>query len=82
MSRLSTLKAILTLGLNLIVMATIQAHPGVGIVNDSKGNIYYTDLKHIWKIDTLGRKSIAVPHVHSHELYMDEHDNLYGEHIS
>ncbi|NOT75053.1 MAG: hypothetical protein HOP08_09000 [Cyclobacteriaceae bacterium] len=56
-------------------------HPGIGIVEDSKGNIYYTDLTHIWKIDASGKKSIAVRSVHSHELFMDEKDNLYGEHL-
>lgn len=57
------------------------AHPGVGIVQDSKGNIFYTDLKHVWKIQTDGKKSIAVQNVHTHELFMDEHDNLFGEHL-
>lgn len=58
-----------------------QAHPGVGIVMDSKGNVFYTDLTQVWKIDTKGSKSIAVRNVHTHELYMDEHDNLFGEHL-
>ena len=57
------------------------AHPGVGIVMDSKGNVFYTDLKHIWKIDKQGKLAIAVRYVHSHELYMDENDNLFGEHV-
>ncbi len=57
------------------------AHPGIGIVMDSRGNVYYTDLKQIWKIDTQGKKSVAVPHVHSHELYIDHQDNLFGEHL-
>ncbi len=55
-----------------------QAHPGVGIVKDSKGNIYYTDLKQVWKI-TKGNKTVVVPDVHTHELYVDQNDNLYGE---
>jgi hypothetical protein len=54
------------------------AHPGVGIVKDSKGNIYYTDLHQVWKI-TNGNKTIVVPNVHTHELYIDQDDNLYGE---
>jgi len=57
------------------------AHPGIGIVMDSKGNVYYTDLKQILKIDTHGKKTIVVHDVHSHELYMDSLDNLYGEHL-
>ena len=55
-------------------------HPGIGIVSDSKGNVYYTDLVHVWKISNEGKRTIAVRDVHTHELYIDEHDNLYGEH--
>lgn len=54
------------------------AHPGIGIVKDSKGNIFYTDLTHVWKISN-GIKKIVVPDVHTHELYIDKNDNLYGE---
>ncbi len=56
------------------------AHPGIGIVKDSKGNIYYTNLEHVLKISANGRKTIAVKNVHTHELYMDKQDNLYGQH--
>jgi len=31
------------------------AHPGIGIVKDSKGNIFYTDLKQVWKISPDGK---------------------------
>ncbi|QOI96908.1 MAG: hypothetical protein HRU69_05090 [Flammeovirgaceae bacterium] len=65
----------------LLISGAASAHPGVGIVMDSKGNVFYTDLKQVWKIDTQGRKSVAVRNVHTHELYMDESDNLYGEHL-
>jgi hypothetical protein len=58
-----------------------SAHPGIGIVADSKGNIYYTDLRHVWKIVN-GKRTIAVRGVHTHELYLDRNDNLYGEHVS
>lgn len=57
------------------------AHPGIGIVKDSKGNIYYTDLKQVWMIEPGGNKKVVVPGVHSHELFIDENDNLYGEHL-
>jgi hypothetical protein len=57
---------------------TVFAHPGIGIVKDKKGNIYYTDLKQVWKIDRDGMKSVAVANVHTHELYVDQDDNLYG----
>jgi len=60
---------------------TLTAHPAIGIVKDSKGNIYYTDLAKVWKISLDGNKTVVVNGVHTHELYMDEHDNLYGEHL-
>ena len=65
----------------LLLSFTTSAHPGIGIVKDSKGNIYYTDLKQVWKISSDGSKTTVVPGVHTHELYIDENDNLYGEHL-
>lgn len=59
----------------------MDAHPGIGLVIDRAGNIYYTDLKNIWKQSPDGRKRIVVEGVHSHELYMDSEDQLYGEHL-
>ena len=59
----------------------ISAHPGIGIVKDSQGNIFYTDLKQVWKITKEGKRTIAVPNVHTHELYIDANDNLFGEHL-
>lgn len=64
-----------------LLSSIAYAHPGVGIVEDSRGNVYYTDLSQVWKISTDGSKSIAVPRVHTHELFIDESDNLYGEHL-
>ena len=63
----------------LLCAASTFAHPPVGIVCDSKGNIFYSDLTHVWKIEPSGRKTIAVPNVHTHELYIDRNDNLYGQ---
>ena len=59
----------------------LYAHPGIGLVQDSKGNIFYTDLKQVWKLSPEGIKTIAVPNVHTHELSIDAFDNLYGEHL-
>ena len=58
-----------------------NAHPGVGIVEDSAGNIFYTDLAKVWRIAQDGTRSIAVPGVHTHELCLDAEDTLYGEHL-
>lgn len=74
------MKKLLTI-LLVLVFNFSSAHPGVGIVKDSKGNIFYTDLKHIWKIDIEGKRSVVVAGVHSHELYIDKDDNLFGEHL-
>jgi hypothetical protein len=71
----------LALFLTLVITLPTLAHPGMGIVRDSRGNVFYTDLTHVWKIRPDGRKSIAVRNVHTHELYLDAQDNLYGEHL-
>jgi ribosomal protein L32E len=65
----------------IISVQVVTAHPGIGIVEDSRGNIFYTDLEHVWKIDVAGTKSIAVKNVHTHELFLDEQDNLFGENL-
>lgn len=57
------------------------AHPGIAIVMDSKGNVYYTDLTQVLKIDQRGTKSVVVKNVHTHELYIDKNDNVFGEHL-
>ena len=75
------MKRIIFIGVFNAIVLCSHAHPGVGIVMDSKGNVFYTDLTHVWKIDTNGNKSLAVRNVHTHELYVDEHDNLFGEHL-
>ncbi len=64
----------------LLSVNQVAAHPGLGLVADKKGNIYYTDLQQVWKIRN-GKKSIAVPKVHTHELFIDADDNLVGEHL-
>ena len=58
----------------------LNAHPPIAIVQDSKGNIYYSDLNQVWKV-TNDVKKVIVPHVHTHQLFMDKDDNLYGEHL-
>lgn len=65
----------------LLFSFPLWAHPGIGLVEDSKGNIYYTDLKQVWKLAPDGSQSVAVPEVHTHQLYMDANDNLYGENL-
>ncbi|MDF9799400.1 hypothetical protein OKW21_004663 [Catalinimonas alkaloidigena] len=64
----------------LLLVKLASAHPAIGIVMDSKGVVYYTDLLHVWKISPDGSHTIAVKNVHTHQLYLDKEDNLYGEH--
>src|SRR5574342_736257 len=65
----------------LLPTCVLYAHTGIDIAKDSKGNIYYTDLKQVWKISPNGKKTIVVSGVHTHELYVDQQGNLYGEHL-
>jgi hypothetical protein len=65
----------------LLIPAAAMAHPGVGIVEDSAGNVFYTDLAQVWRIALDGTKIVAVPKVHTHELAIDADDTLYGEHL-
>jgi len=65
----------------LLVAAAVHAHPPVGIVIDRDGNVFYSDLTHVWRIAPDGKKSIAVAHVHTHELYLDDAGVLFGEHL-
>lgn len=57
------------------------AHPPVSVVVDARGNVYYSDLEQVWRLAPDGTKSVAVPNVHTHELYLDAQGNLYGEHL-
>src|SRR5436853_2544989 len=57
------------------------AHPGWGIVVAPDGTVFCTDLHQVWRLTPTGQLSVAVPHVHSHELTMDAAGNLYGENV-
>lgn len=65
--------------LMLVAAVPAWAHPGIGIVMDRQGNVFYTDLVHVWRITPDGSKSIAVRDVHTHELAIDDPGNLFGE---
>src|SRR5262245_18803239 len=79
--RAATMRIVAPIILVLCAAGLAKAHPGVGIVQDSRGNVFFTDLKQVWKIAPDGDKSVAVPNVHTHELCLDPDDNLYGEHL-
>ncbi|HUR80993.1 MAG TPA: hypothetical protein VM733_09515 [Thermoanaerobaculia bacterium] len=66
----------------LLAAAPLLAHPPVSVVMDSHGNLFYSDLEQVWRVAPDGvSKTVAVPNVHTHELYMDAQDNLFGEHL-
>jgi hypothetical protein len=76
------LTALLALVLGIgATQCSVYGHPGVGIVRDGRGNIFYTDLAHVWLLAAEGTRSIAVSNVHTHELCLDVAGNLYGEHL-
>jgi hypothetical protein len=50
-----------------LVLPTANADPSISVVEDSKGSIYYSDLKSVWKVDRDGSRRVAVPNVHTHE---------------
>jgi sugar lactone lactonase YvrE len=70
-----------TLIVMLSATTTALAHPGWGIVQDSRGNVFFTDTIQVWKIAPDGKVSLAVGRVHTHELCIDASDNLFGEHL-
>lgn len=65
----------------LALALPLVAHPSVSVVVDAQGNAYYSDLAQVWKVAPNGTKTVAVPGVHTHELYLDPQGNLYGEHL-
>ena len=69
----------------LLVTATAKAHPATGIVVDRQGNVYFSDLETIWKLDSKGRKTVFLAGVngrHVHELAIDQEGNIYGGDVS
>ena len=80
LNRVRSMRTLLAAVLLLLAAAVpARAHPGVGIVMDRQGNVFYTDLQHVWRIAPSGGRYIAVRDVHTHELAMDAAGNLFGE---
>jgi hypothetical protein len=65
----------------ILLPAAATAHPAWGIVADTRGNVFYSDLKQVWMLEPTGRTTVVVPNVHTHELCLDTDDTLYGEHL-
>jgi hypothetical protein len=65
----------------VLLCVDAAAHPAWSILLDRQGQVYFSDLETVWKIDAGGRLAVFRPGVsgrHVHELMMDEEGNLYG----
>lgn len=52
------------MALAVVAFSTVAySHPGVGIVTDSRGNVFYTDLQQVWRVGPHGTKDVAVPNL-------------------
>jgi len=71
----------ISLAFLLFAAGAALAHPSVSVVIDTRGNVYYSDLKQVWHVAPDGTTSVVVPNVHTHELYLDAQGNLFGEHL-
>jgi hypothetical protein len=62
---------------------SVSAHPGWGIRVDSEGEVFFSDVERnrVWKISRRGTLVPIIRGKHSHDLFMDQGDNLFGEHV-
>jgi NHL repeat-containing protein len=67
----------------LLLAVSADAHPSWGLVVDRQGRIYFGDVdsNSVWRTSPDGKVAQVVTGKHSHELFMDENGNLYGEHV-
>lgn len=69
----------------LALLPAVSAHPATGIVVDRSGNVYFSDLETVWKLDPSGKKTVfraGVSGRHVHELSIDHEENIYGADVS
>ncbi|MGH9971849.1 MAG: hypothetical protein ACREBG_29215 [Pyrinomonadaceae bacterium] len=81
----SALIILAVIGQLILYSTSAQAHPATGIVVDSAGNIYFSDLETIWKFSTEGKLTVfraGQSGRHVHELSIDQLDNVYGADVS
>jgi hypothetical protein len=63
----------------ILLAVEVQAHPAWGIAVDRQGQIYFSDLVTVWKIDAQGKLLVFRAGTdHTHDLNIDEAGNLYG----
>lgn len=83
--RIRVLLLLIAIVAGLVFADRVMAHPPTGIVVDRSGNVYFSDLETVWKIDSQGSLTIfrsAVRGRHVHELSIDEEERIYGADIS
>ena len=68
--------------LTLTLPALAAAHPPVSLVLDSRGNLYFSDLRNVRVLRPDGSIEIAVADVHTHELWLGPDGSLYGEDVT
>ena len=78
--RPSLVAAVLTsVAVCVLLDVRAQAHPAWGIAVDRQGQVYFSDLVTVWKIDAQGKLSVfRAGRDHTHDLNVDEAGNLYG----
>ena len=72
---------ILSISLACLFLAVkADAHPAWGIAVDRQGQVYFSGLLKVWKLDTNGTLSVvrAKDDIHTHDLNVDDAGNLYG----
>lgn len=64
----------------LFLTARAHGHPAWGIAVDHQGQVYFSDLTTVWKVDGQGKVSVfrARDDRHIHDLNIDQAGNLYG----
>ncbi len=81
--RRTLLFVLLSAQLSWLPLPSVSAHPGWGIRVDSEGEIFFSDVdrNRVWKISRRGTLFPIVKGKHSHDLFLDQGDNLFGEHV-
>jgi hypothetical protein len=79
--RQATFAGICAIVVGSVLGPAAGAHPAWGIVVGPAGDVYFSDLETVWRVDPRGRLSIVRPGVaghHVHELAIDAEGNIYG----
>ncbi len=61
----------------------VSAHPAWGIRVSAEGEIFFADVERnrVWKISRRGTLIPLLKGKHSHDLWLDQAGNLFGEHV-